>query len=353
MWSHLPQELQIKIFGLIDSIAQLAECRLVCKCWYHQADSTLLGQHIILENDKDIIQLYTFLNGDPVRGSLVKNVTLLGPHFHDYLLGELVCLIFTPTLEKFKGRLEGCGSNILFEINLNALTDVSNFDRLTILPTPQKFTFMYFNTLVKFKESLQSMALYLNDLHQDLEQQRYIMERLQGFKALVMLDLKIKINNVTDAEQILQHFTRLEWLRLEIYTECAFIMSEKRTQEWTTNSVAVVESLKSLEVKGCIFGDVFEYLCYKYASIHTIKLDYSEHMRGLLFTTDFERIVNRLMEMASRAEIDATFYLPDYVGTERLTPLLNRIGGTKHLTYDAKRKLIIWTTDNNPKEEST
>ncbi|KAK4509317.1 uncharacterized protein ATC70_007668 [Mucor velutinosus] len=337
MWSRLPQELLIKVFGYIDLKSQLAECRLVCKCWYSQADATLLGQHIVLENDGDVLQLCKFLNGDPARGGLFKHLMLLGAHFHVYLMSQLVHLVFTSTLEKFEGRLEGCGSHVLLEINSNAFSDTSGFDRLTILPTPQEFTLMYFITLLKFKRSLQSMALYLTDLNHRLEQQ-YIMKHLPDFKALVVLDLKIKINN----------------LEIELDTECAFIMSEKRLLEWTTSSIVVAESLNILEVRGCSFGDVFEYLCYKYPNVHTIKLDISEYTTpSLLFpaynmteeqiTIQSTRISKQLINKFSRAGIHLALPLPetDSMKLERLALVLYHIDGTQQLKYDAKQKLII------------
>ncbi|KAF1806995.1 hypothetical protein V8B55DRAFT_1320527 [Mucor lusitanicus] len=346
MWSCLPQELLVKIFGNIDSKPQLAECRLVCRFWHSQVDAILLAEHIILDSDHDVLQLYKFLNGNPARGSLVKHLTLRGSHYNEYLLSQLVHVVFSPTLEKFEGQLEGCGSDILLEINCKALDDTSGFDRLTVLPSPQEFTLMYFNTLLKFKQSLQSMALYLSDLDHSLEQQ-YIMTHVPGFAAVVVLDLKIKINDVTDVEEVLQHFDRLEQLTIELDTECAFIMSEKRLQEWTASSVTVVDSLDTLEVKGCFFGDVFEYLCYKYANVNSIKLDISEYLTPSLLipayntmsreqiTIQSKRISQQVISKISRAGI----HLPE-TGPIQLECLALLQNDTAHLKYDEERKLI-------------
>ncbi|GAN08008.1 hypothetical protein MAM1_0185c07513 [Mucor ambiguus] len=344
MWNDLPQELLDKAFGYIDSKAQLAECRLVCKRWCYQADAILLGQHIILNNDGDVLQLYKFLNGNTTRGSLVRHLTLLGPCLHDYLLGQLVHLVFTPTMEKLEGRFEGHGSDILFEINSNALDDASGFDRLTVLPTPQEFTLMYFNTLAKFKRSLQSMALHFTDLNHSLEEQ-YIGEHLLGFEALRMLDLKIKINNVTDVEQILQHFNHLEQLEITLDTECTFIMSEKRLLEWTTSSVTVVKSLGILKIRGCFFGDVFEPLL----QISQRKHHQTRHNR---ITIQSKRISKLLVNKFSHAGIDLTSHLPetDYITLARLALVLCSIDGTQHLQYDANRKLMMYV---NAEQEST
>jgi hypothetical protein len=361
MWSCLPPKLLTKLFGYIDSKAQLAECRAVCKNWYYQADATLLGQHIILDNVDDVLKLYKFLNGDPARGSLAKHLTLLRPFFHGILLSQLVYLVFTPTLEKLEGRLEGCGSDVLLEINTKALNDASDFDKLTVLPMPQDFMLMYFNTLVKFKQSLQSMALHLTELHHILEQQ-YIVEHLAGFEALVVLDLKIKINDATDVEQVLQHFSHLEQLVIELNADCTFIMSEKQLSVWTASSVTVVESFKILQLRGCFFGDVFEYLCYKYPKVKTIKLNISEYATPSLLlpaynmtkeqiTIQSKRISKRLIDIISCAGLDITSHLSetDSMKLEDLALLLNRIGGTRHLKYDAEWKLI---TCVNLNEES-
>lgn len=144
----LPDELWTRIIGKVVTVAQLAQCRLVCRKRNRLFEVVMFGKPIAINSDKQALSLYCHLFKNLSNGELIKHLTLNHDVKSMTILDELMYLAFTPSMEYIGGTL---ATDDFFRL----LGDIANnspvkFINLKNIRCPNFATEAYINALLKF-----------------------------------------------------------------------------------------------------------------------------------------------------------------------------------------------------------
>lgn len=266
MIKTLPDELWTRIIGKINSIAQLAQCRLVCRKWNRPSEAAMFGKPIAIKSDKQALDLYCNLLRNPSNGRLIKHLTLNCDVKSMTILGELMHLAFTPSMEYIDGTLVSDDFFLL-------LGDIANnssvkFINLKSIPCPNFATEPYFNASLKFKESLTTMVLKFDYISPVI---LCFVEQLDKFKCLTSFSFYGGIDTIYRVEHFLRGCNHLKELTMDILLHDD-LHDKNEIVRWAMINAKRIDSLKRLVISGSCRSDLTEYLLYKYPYVSSIKI---------------------------------------------------------------------------------
>jgi hypothetical protein len=190
----LPDELWTRIIGKVVTVAQLAQCRLVCRKWNRLFEVAMFGKPIAINSDKQALSLYCHLFKNLSNGELIKHLTLNYDVKSITILDELIYLTFTPSMEYIGGTL---ATDDFFRL----LGDIANnspveFINLKNIPCPNFATEAYINALLKFKETLTIVVLKFDILTPVIFN---FVEQLDKFECLTSFSFYGEIDTIYQA----------------------------------------------------------------------------------------------------------------------------------------------------------
>ncbi|KAL9536961.1 hypothetical protein MBANPS3_012210 [Mucor bainieri] len=252
----LSNELLLTIYNHIDSVAHLAQCRL-----------------ITVKSEEQALKLYRHLFHDPRRTPLIKHL-----HFEldstalSFVIEDLLRMVFTSNIEQLTGSVKADKFfNTLFDIGDQ---DPSQFNHLKSIP---KYTgndhVISNNRLLKFKSAVHSFKLTVDDTHRvgnrswstEFDQfpnlatftLKGVPSLLQGIEKQIQLCHKLKTLNLVDINYSGQSMTRI---------------NKDQLIAWATRSVRKENSLRTVNVEALCRAELVEYLLYKYPNVTNITI---------------------------------------------------------------------------------
>ncbi|KAK4519531.1 uncharacterized protein ATC70_009767 [Mucor velutinosus] len=267
--SLLSEEILILIISHVGSLSQLQECRLVCKAWCNPGLINMLGQEITLRSELGIFRLYDLLVREPSRGHLVKHLVFNTGDSCSFVLKELLSLILTPTIETIKGDV----SNEDFYIEFNKVMErwPNKFEKLRQMTSCYEVTFPYFDSLLHFKDTLQTMVFNIGEYS---EETAYICAKnLTQFLHLRSFKMEGWYQRLWDMEEVLKYCPYIEELSLNVHVESSNVLEPPAVKDWTESAVEQQYNLKRLSIQTNCPADYMQYLFYKYPNIDSIKID--------------------------------------------------------------------------------
>lgn len=270
MWNTIPKELYLYIISYINDPKQLEECRLVCTEWNHP--DVKLAQHlshIVLYSKRDTLLFYEYMSKYPTRSRFIKHISLGNGFDWDRTFLNLMDLVFTPYLEVFEGKLNCNEDFFYYKINTIAKSSPSKRWKLKVIPQNQNFSYMYFKTLLTFKDTLEHIILdlYVYIPVTNVESRR-IAKHLKEFTSLKKLSLMGHLN-VQEIGDLLQECCHIE----ELYLEPSQLRGVEFVQNWETLVSKKMDSLKILKVGRNVTMFVVKYLMCICPNVETIELD--------------------------------------------------------------------------------
>lgn len=270
MWNTIPKELYLYIISYINDPKQLEECRLVCTDWNHP--DVKLAQHlshIVLYSKRDTLLFYEYMSKYPTRSRFIKHISLGNGFDWDRTFLNLMDLVFTPYLEVFEGKLNYDEDFFYYKINTIAKSSPGKRWKLKVIPQNQNFSYMYFKTLLTFKDTLEHIILdlYVYIPVTNVESRR-IAKHLKEFISLKKLSLMGYLN-VQEIGDLLQECCHIE----ELYLEPNRLHGVEFEQNWETLVSKRMDSLKILKIGQSVPIFVVKYLMRICPNVETIELD--------------------------------------------------------------------------------
>lgn len=153
----LSEELFSKIFNHIDSVEQLAQCRITCTKWNRPAETTMFSKTILFKSQVQVLTLFGHLFKDTSKGKLIKRIHF-DPEFDTFwLLKAMFDTVPMPNLEYLTGSMMKEDS---FATLLGTTTESTTaFNQLKMIPDPAVATQMYCDALFMFKDTLSTVTL--------------------------------------------------------------------------------------------------------------------------------------------------------------------------------------------------
>lgn len=268
MINILSEELILTIIKSLDSIADVAVCRLVCKSWNRIAEPVMFGKEIIIRSEEGALSLYAHLYSKPTFGKLIKHLSFEEDYLPVAILKGLLHFAFTPNMEFMTGSV---GSNQLYLL-MNTIADKSpvKFFKLKTIPHPDSFSNIYNNSLITFKDTLQDFVFHIEDVEDDDIWD--MANQLETFKCLTKLTLSGSLLTVFNLEDILKGCSHLEELTTDIKLQVN-VLGKNEVDAWAATNVKVLDSVKKIIIQRECRSDLLEYLLFKYPKIEAIEID--------------------------------------------------------------------------------
>lgn len=290
--NKLPKELLYKILNNINSVSELAQIRLVCKRWDQHAEKIMFSKQITITSNPQALVLYGHLFKKTSHGKLVRHI-----HFHHsfqdksiWLMSALLRIVFTADILELTGVEK---QDDVFNVILTAANESET--KLLFLPhQPDAFTVAYSDALITFRHTLTSITIRLNRNTPDDTFWNFV-DRLDEFKSLEVFDFSVSILVFRDLERILKGCTHLRSLSLNPYITADLINSNE-LNTWMRANVEKVRTLVHLTVVDECYGDLLEYLMFKYPNIK--KLDINAERSRFKFdnSTAFKSNMDRVLK---------------------------------------------------------
>ncbi|KAL9542190.1 hypothetical protein MBANPS3_008741 [Mucor bainieri] len=281
---QFPTELLVKILDYNDSIADLAQCRLVCQHWNPLAESLMFGKHITLKSAEACLSLYGHLSRKPQYGQLIKRLTCekLSPQRCQHaILEELLRVAFTPTMEQMDATVclaTGDRFFILMQDMLTVKYRLDQFDKLAVIPHPSYYSEAYDNLLITLSSTLQRVVIKLTGPRSS-QNRRHLFESLSTFKRLTSLDLRGLMESFRMMETILSGCSLLEDVAVDIHLQENMRTKLDMTTWMIANEIKVEQnSIKSLKVVDSCRADLLELFVHKYRNIKSIVIEARQAM---------------------------------------------------------------------------
>ncbi|KAG2190122.1 hypothetical protein INT46_001525 [Mucor plumbeus] len=270
MWNTIPKELYLRIINYINDPKQLEECRLVCTDWNHP--DVKLAQHlshIALYSKTDTSLFYKYMSKHPKRDRFIKHISLENGFNWNRTFLNLMDLVFTPNLEVFEGNLNYNEDFFYYKINTIEKSSSIKHWKLKAMPQNQKFSYMYFKTLLTFKDTLEhiTLDLYVYIPVTNVESRR-IVKHLKGFTSLRKLSLMGYLN-IQEIGDLLQECCHIE----ELYLEPNRLHGVEVEQNWRNVVSKKMDSLNILKIGKSVPIYVVKYLMSICPNVETIELD--------------------------------------------------------------------------------
>ncbi|KAL9554475.1 hypothetical protein MBANPS3_002805 [Mucor bainieri] len=290
---RLPEEALRMMLNAIDNVNELAQLRLVCKRWNPLAERIMFSKQITLKSNPQALALYGHLSKNSSYGKLVRHI-----HFDpserksSWLMTALLKMIFTPDILKLTGKTR---HDYIYSLIANIASESDTpFENLLSLPHQQSaFTYAYSNALISFRHSLTSVTINLTRRTPDDTLWDFV-DRLGEFKNLELFDFSATIARFSDLERVLKGCTHLRSLTLRPALDQTLDSNEMSA--WMQENVKQVYTLTSLRVIDECYGDLLEYLTFKYPNINKIDIDAKDRRFKYASSSSFENNMNRVLQ---------------------------------------------------------
>ncbi|KAL9550942.1 hypothetical protein MBANPS3_004489 [Mucor bainieri] len=258
--SLLSNQILMHVFSQLDEMAQIAECRLVCKAWNIPGERAMLGHIVKISADNAKMQtLYSVLNKEPTKGSWIKHL-----HFEinadkpcPQIIRNMLPLAFTPNIEAITGYISGAE---LFEVLLTILQHSPvPFDKLKVQQLSSDLNECPLNLALEFKGSLQELQLVVSEP---------IVNKVQGFQRLMALSLTAFLGSIASLDKLLDNCPHLQEMCFKTWY---WRVDRPIDLYWSPEAIRRNNTLELLIIKGLECPpDMMEYLAYKFANLKTI-----------------------------------------------------------------------------------
>ncbi|KAL9536962.1 hypothetical protein MBANPS3_012211 [Mucor bainieri] len=269
----LPQELLFALLNCIDSVAHLAQCRLVSKAWNEPATRAMLGKKITIKSDKDAFKLYRHLFRDSSKLSLVKHLHFeLSGNDLPFIIEELLQSTFTPSIQRLTGSVKADKFfTTLFDI---AGPLPSRFDQLEELPTYTGASQAIFDQrLLKFASIHKKFTL---TIVRTTTSTVVWSDEFHKFQHLTTFTLKGIPHGMLNIELVIKRCHHLKTLNLQDIDYGGQTMTRMTTEEvtsWATSNVCKEKTLETLNIKALCRPELIEYLVFKYPNVANITIE--------------------------------------------------------------------------------
>ncbi|KAL9544430.1 hypothetical protein MBANPS3_007635, partial [Mucor bainieri] len=321
-YKSLPSEILVLIFQHLPSVADIAECRLVCKAWNDPAETAMFSKPLILYHEAKAEKVIRHLERHPAKGRCITDLTVTD-YDDQRVMKRLLQLAFTPSIERLAGKvLDIFSSAIRLSAIYTSIIEIAEnspipFDRLKTIPDTFVLNDLYGRTLLTFKDTLETVQLRLFN-HDDTQD---VLHRFHEFKQLKTLRLEeAEFNNIKELDAVLKGCHHLK----ELYLNVEILDQTTRAEEsdlsntsgsnavlWQRMQVEKVPSLEKLEFVSPGYPLVVEYLLYKYPNVQDFRLDpmamVEPSMDRNLTSQHFESILSSLKPLK---KYSARFCMP-------------------------------------------
>lgn len=292
MIHYIPEELIIRIVNYSDSVADLAQYRLVCKLWNTIVEPLMFSKRITINSAHGALALFGHLYRQPTYGKLIRHI-----HFEDYLPGTiqqgLLHLAFTPNMERITGEIDDDD----FYLLMNSIAEKrrGKFDKLKAIPHPSCYSAAYIIVLLNFQSTLEEVSISLKyDNDQDFNSSWDLPSKMELFVSLVKLELEADMEALFDTEAMLVDCPRLKELTLTLgFNDTIHVKSE--IEAWAPTNVKIIDTVKKLTITHECRSDLLEYLLFKYPNTDTIEIDVSRPL--IASNNNLQRTVNVIKAM--------------------------------------------------------
>ncbi|KAI8640666.1 hypothetical protein BD408DRAFT_434058 [Parasitella parasitica] len=302
-WNTLPLEVCCIIFEQIESVTELANCRLVCKMWNPLAEKAMFGQHLEFRRAESIVKFIAILKSKPAATRFIKSISLFDP-YHKFLQlqKELLDLALTPNIRYLRGEMS---EELFGHLLCIAQQSPSKFDRLQALPklntiASGKFSEMgrcissimgtgklntmrskYFDAMLYFKKPLKELNASLS-LFEVPGLCDCIFNHLDEFTSLTKLALDfygfpnydMQSRYFLELEMILNQCGTLQTLKLDLLGwGVSHSMEKVEFKEWLSNNVVPVPSLHTIILDRASSPHMLEYVVHKYPKVSKIIIE--------------------------------------------------------------------------------
>lgn len=332
-FESIPGEILLLIFQSIDSVAQLGQCRQVCKKWDDPAEFVMFCKPISI-TAYNAMPLYTHLSQKPSRAKLIKTL-----YFDFYRISssiiQLLRLALTPSIEKTISRQEFNNNDPCFEIILDIVEgSQEGFPNVKSIPAASEFTDIYRKTLLLFKDSIETICIPTDE-----QNERHTFDELGEFKQLSKIILNGYFEDLPHVESILDKACHLK--EIEIGT-CEFDLldnnwSTQETFDWMKQHVEINQNVTTIKLaeNSDHNPSLMEYLAYKYPNTKHLDIEACEFFR---VGNGNERICRAISKIPN-------YSMTDLKNFEYFFPYLKILKGDKNmfqLTYVGKSSKYLY-----------
>ncbi|GAN08241.1 hypothetical protein MAM1_0195d07748 [Mucor ambiguus] len=273
----LPEELLLSIFNHIDSVAQLAQCRLTCARWNSTAAAVMFGKKITIKTEDQAIKLQRHLLQDPSKVSLIRHL-----HFQlsDYdlppALEQLMHLVITPNIQKLSGFV----ASDKFFTALIAIADKthSSFDQLKDVPEyigPNEG--ISSKVHLKFKSAIHTLRLQIVNAAIDSSYIPWyqLLDQYPNLTTFTLESVPIQFKRLDTAIKRCHHLKSLSLKGVEPGEQSIpERMSKEQLISWATSHVEKEKALQTISIdETAFYPEFFEYLQFKYPNVSTVSIE--------------------------------------------------------------------------------
>ncbi|KAL9555192.1 hypothetical protein MBANPS3_002465 [Mucor bainieri] len=319
--TDIQKTLLTRVLGYTDSLADLAQCCLVCKSWHGIAEPLLKSRcaakirnvpkaitSIMQYSDsmEDLAQLRLVCKSwnaiaEPLMFSKHIQISNLITHLHfddEYLpvtvQRELLQLAFTPSMERMTGEIDDEGFYMLMN-DIASKTSGDRFDKLKAIPHPPHYSAVYNITLLNFKSTLEEITYSPQD-ENDEESAFSWSSEFESFVNLVKFELDAELETVFNLEDSLTGCSRLQELTLKvIFNDKVHVKNE--VEAWVSTNVEIVDTVKKLVITRECRSDLLEFLLFKYPNTNTIEIDATRAL--IMSNNNLQRTLNIIKRIRS------------------------------------------------------
>lgn len=309
------------ILNHIDSVAQLAQCRLTCSSWNGTAATVMFGKKITIGTEGQAIKLQRHLLRDPSKVSLIRHL-----HFQlsDYdlppALEQLLPLVITPKIQ----RLSGFVKSDTFFTTLFAIADKtrSEFDQLKDIPA-----YIGYNedighkVYLRFKSAIHTLKMQIAVVPSGSSYIHWE-QLLDQYPNLTTFTLKSVPIQFKKLDAVIKKCHHLRSLSLEGIDHDGPSSDERMSKEqlvsWATNHVDKEGSLQIINMNETAFyPEFFEYLQFKYPNMSTVSIEkrvwWPAHDINISVMDDFNRVLDAFKAVNQK---QINLLLPSYFQAE-------------------------------------
>ncbi|KAI8645058.1 hypothetical protein BD408DRAFT_429858 [Parasitella parasitica] len=261
----LPLELLSAVFQFVDSVQQMAQCRLVCKSWNICAEPAMFGKPFVIKTLHAAWSLYRHLYSNPNNGMQIKYFAFINSRNCGNLAAlqlELLQYVFNPNLEVVR-LLFTADDNALFfnQVRKIAKDPRYQFKKLRIFQSSQFYDTSYKLTLLAFRQTIQQVRIEPSD-------DRFV-NCLHKFKCLTVVEVDMNSSNLEQLNAALSECHSLQEVKMVRGMPTASRTTEQ-LRFWAKRNVSTVDTVKKISFSGIYPSpEVIEFLTIKYPQIES------------------------------------------------------------------------------------
>ncbi|KAL9558261.1 hypothetical protein MBANPS3_001004 [Mucor bainieri] len=273
MFHSFPKEVLLGVFGHVESLADLTQCRLVCKCWSDVAEEAMFSHTITLKSNAQAMVLFAHLFG---RSHYARRITHI--HFDSGYMKKSYSVLRTLLDLAFTSNMKRLSGNVNEEFFYRALGEVASangertFSHLTTIPFQEKqFTALYSMALLRFKDTLTSVTIRAGNDYPDDHLWTFV-SRLSEFVHLEEFCYGSRLRDILEVDTVLRECKHVRVLILDVLIDTSRSRGEQ-LEPWLGSSVEQMSNLHKLTIINECVGEFLTYLVYKYPRVQEIALD--------------------------------------------------------------------------------